>query len=167
MEDTMRQLFVDELKDMFSAEQQIIKALPKAIKACESADLKEALQNHLEETREQADRLKEVFDMIDVTPTAKTCKAMEGLIKEVEEVIGEYKKSPTRDAAIISKAQRVEHYEISAYGTLRTFAKELELDDAIDLFEKSLKEESNADKKLTKIAEGGLLSAGINAKANR
>ena len=167
MHEGIRELFIDELEDMYSAENQIIKALPKAIKAVESPELRDALSKHLEETREHAERLEQIFEELDIDPEEKLCKAMKGLIEEVDEVIKEYKKSPLRDAAIISKAQRIEHYEISGYGTLKTLANELELDDAFDLLEKTSKEEGNADKKITKIAEGGLFTAGVNTKANR
>lgn len=164
--ENLKQLFVSELQDMFSAEQQIIKALPDVIKAAESPELKEALKNHLAETKEQLTRLKKIFSIFGIKEQSKMCEAMKGLIEECSETISEHEKSAVRDAAIISKAQRIEHYEISVYGTLVTFAKELDFDEAISLLKDSLSEESNADKKLTKIAEGSLLSTGINQKAN-
>lgn len=163
----MKELFIEELKDVMSAEQQIIKALPNMIKAAESEDLKEAFTNHLEETRNQAKRLEKIFKMLEVSGKGETCDAMEGLIKEGDKAIQDHTKSAIRDAAIISKAQRIEHYEISAYGTLRTFAKELDLDEAVELLQESLDEEVNADKILTKIAEGSLLISGVNQKANK
>lgn len=166
MEKNIMGLFVDELKDMLSAEHQIVEALPEVIEAAESQDLKKALKNHLQETRGQVQRLEKIFKLLGIPGSEKTCKAMKGLILETIEVIKELPQSPVRDAAIISKAQRIEHYEISAYGTMRTFAKELDLDEAADLLKETEKEEANADKKLTKIAEGGLVTTGVNQKAN-
>ncbi len=163
----IKDLFVNELEDMYSSEQQIVKSLPNMIKAADSEDLKEAFQSHLEETQEQVERLNKIFEILDITPKSENCEAMQGLIQECSETIHEFPKSALRDAALISKAQRIEHYEISAYGTLRTFAKELELEDeVIDLLKETLQEESNADKTLTKIAEGSLMSTGVNRKAN-
>lgn len=160
-------LFVSELKDILSAEKQIIEALPKMVKAAESKELKEAFTNHLEETRAQVKRLEKIFSMLKMKAEInENCEAMEGLIKEGEEAIKDYDMSAVRDANLISKAQRIEHYEISVYGTLRTFAKELGLDEAVDLLQETLDEEGAADKKLTKIAEGSLLHAGVNQKAN-
>lgn len=163
--DNLKDLFINELKDMYSAEQQIVQGLPDVIKAAQLPELKEALKNHLEETEHQVERLEEIFSTLGIEGGGETCEAMEGLIQECVEAINEHPKSPVRDAAIISKCQRIEHYEISAYGTLRTLAKELKMNEAVDLIKESLDEEANADKKLTKIAEGGFLTAGVNAKA--
>lgn len=165
-DDNLKKLFIEELSDVYDAEQQIIKALPACIKAAESPELKEALQGHLEETEYQVTRLKEIFSLIKAKPIAEPCQAMQGLIKECKSFIQEFEESALRDAGMIAKLQRVEHYEISAYGTLRTFAKQLDLEEAVNLLEETLKEESGADKKLTKIAEGGLLTVGINQKVN-
>lgn len=165
--DTLNKLFISELKDILSAEEQIVKALPDVIKAAQSSELKDALKKHLEETNVQVQRLEQIFSLLGISERGETCAAMEGLIRECSETINEYDKSPLRDAAIISKAQRIEHYEISVYGTLRTFAKILELDECVDLLKETLDEELNADKKLTKIAEGGLLTTGVNQQANR
>lgn len=162
----IRDLFIDELKDIYSAEEQIIKSLPSLIKAADSDDLKEALQTHLEETNKQVERLDKIFELLDVNAKGKKCEAMHGLILECSEAVNEFPKSALRDAAIISKAQRIEHYEISAYGTLRTFAKELDLEEIADLLKVTLDEESHADKTLTKIAEGTLLTSGVNRKAH-
>lgn len=163
----IRSVFIEEVRDIYSAENQIVNALPKMIEAADCEDLREAFETHLNETREQVKRLEMVFSMIGEANTEHACRAMHGLIQECEEVIQLHPKSALRDAALISKAQRIEHYEISAYGTLRTFAKELGFDDAASLFDESLEEEANADKTLNKIAEGGLLTSGVNTKANR
>lgn len=164
-QENMRDLFLEELRDIYNGEQQIINALPAVIKAADSDELKEAFQNHLEETHEHVERLEAIFKMMNEKPGKEICEAMKGLIHECSEAIHEYPKSALRDAAIISKAQRIEHYEISAYGTLRTFAKELDFKDAAKLLQATLDEEANADKTLTKIAEGSLLASGVNHKA--
>jgi ferritin-like metal-binding protein YciE len=167
MEKHLKDLLIDELGDLLSAEKQIVAALPKVIQAVQSPELKEALQSHLKETREQVQRIGKVFKLLKIKQKTKFCKGMRGLIQECSEVTQDFKtKSSIRDAALISKAQRIEHYEISAYGTVRTFAKELGLDEAVDLLQKTLDEEAAADKKLSKLAEGGLLRTGINEKAN-
>lgn len=167
----LRQLFIEELEDMLSSENQIVKALPKLIKQASLPDLKEALSNHLEETENQVERLKKIFNLLGLKPKERTCEGMEGIIAEGDEMVSGKAKCATLDAAIISAAQKVEHYEIASYGTLRSFAKQLKLDSEIsDLLTESLDEESAADKKLTKIAEGTLLTTGINkeaAEANR
>lgn len=164
--DRIKQLIIEELSDILEGEEQIVKALPEMIKAADSPELKEAFDTHLEETRGQIDRLKKVFSLIHAKPLGKKNPALEGMVKECKECIQEYEPSPLRDAILISKAQKIEHYEISAYGTLRTFAKQLELSEVQNLLNETLKEESHADKLLTKIAEGGLLTAGINQRAN-
>ena len=158
-------LFIDQLNDAYSAEVQIVKGLPKMIKASSSADLKAGLEQHLKETKNQVVRLEKIFKSLGEKIGNETCEAMEGLITECEQVIQEYPASPIRDAAIIAGAQKIEHYEIAAYGTLCTFAKELDLDDIQDLLGETLDEEKAADEKLTGVAEGGLLSAGVNQKA--
>lgn len=165
MKKKIEDLFVEELKDLLNAEGQILTGLPKMVIASESPELKKAFQAHLKETKGQVKRLEKIFKILKVKETKKTCTAMKGLIQECKEVMKEFDKSPLRDAALISKTQRIEHYEISAYGTLRTFAKELNLDAIADLLQETLDEEANADKKLTKIATGGLLGSGINHQA--
>ena len=153
-------LFIDELADMLSSENQIIEALPKLIELASSPDLKKALSSHLKETENQVTRIEEIFSILKLDPEEKTCEAMEGLIEEADEIVEDKSKSPTLDAAIISAAQKVEHYEIASYGTLRSFAKHLGLDKRVmDLLQETLDEEGAADKKLTKIAEGSSSSS--------
>ncbi len=165
-EKNIKDILIDELHDMYSSENQIVAALPTMVTAAESTELRDAFKNHLKETKEQVTRLKKVFKLMGLTPKKKFCSATKGLIQECKDVLKEFKKkSPVRDAALISKAQRIEHYEISAYGTVRTWAKELSMSEVVDLLDKTLKEESNADKSLSKIAEGGLFASGINRLA--
>lgn len=165
-EKKLQDILIEELHDMYSSENQIVAALPKMVAAAESTELRDAFKGHLKETKEQIIRLKKVFKLLDLKPKAKFSSATKGLIQECKDVLSEFKKkSPVRDALLISRAQRIEHYEISAYGTARTWAKELSLNEVVELLEKSLKEESNADKILSKIAEGGLFGSGINREA--
>lgn len=155
------ELFVEELSDMLNAEEQMIKALPHMVKASDSPELKEAFAVHLEETQGQYERLKKIFSILKLKPNSETCKAMEGLVKECKEIIDEFEPSPLRDAALIAKAQRIEHYEIAAYRTLCTYANELDLSECLPLLEETLQQEVHADKVLNKIAEGGLLEASL------
>lgn len=167
MENGIKEVFFDELYDILNAEEQIVEALPEVIAAVESADLRKALEAHLNETRGQIQRLSKIFKILKIERREEFCKGMRGLIEECEETIQHFRdKSFVRDAALIAKLQRIEHYEIAAYGTVRTFAKELDLSSVADLLQETLDEEGNADKKLTKIAEGGLLKSGINHLAN-
>jgi len=160
------QLFLDELEDMASSESQIIASLPKLIKLASSKELKESLTHHLEETKNQLARIKKMFSFLDEPFKQKTCDAMKGLLKEAEELVKDKTPSSTLDAAIISAAQKVEHYEIASYGTLRSFAKHLELDKEIaKLIQETLDEEGNANKKLTHLADGSFFTAGINQEA--
>lgn len=159
-------LFIDELEDMYSAENQIVKALPKMIKQASLPDLKEGLTNHLEETENQVARLENIFSILGMKATEKECEGMKGILKEGDEMIKNKTKSPTLDAAIISAAQKVEHYEIASYGTLRSFAKHLDLPEEVaDLLQENLDEEGAANKKLTKLADGSFFSAGVNDEA--
>lgn len=160
-----KQLFIEELRDIYSAETQLVKALPKVIKAAENPELKNAVKAHLGETEHQVERLQQIFEILGEDVGDETCEAMEGLLKECDEVVHRYPLSAVRDAALIAAAQRVEHYEIAVYGTLRTFAKQLDLEEIADLLDETLQEEGNANKKLTSIAEGELFTAGINQKA--
>ncbi len=163
---TLDKLFIDELEDMYSSENQIIKSLPNLIKLATFPDLKKALSNHLKETQDQVKRLEKIFSFLDLSPTEKHCKAMEGILKEANDLVENKPKAATLDAAIISAAQKVEHYEMASYGTLRSFAKYLEMDqEIIDLLQETLNEEGGADKALTKIAEGSLFSSGVNKEA--
>ena len=150
---SMQDLFVSQLKDVYSAETQLTKALPKMAKAASHPALAAAFEEHLEETRGQIDRLDEIFEMLDEKPRGKTCKAMQGLIEEGKETMDEDGEDAVIDAALIADAQRVEHYEISAYGTLKTLAALLGHDDAVALLEETLEEEKACDEKLTAIAE--------------
>jgi ferritin-like metal-binding protein YciE len=149
----MHDLFVQELKDLYNAENQLVKALPKMAKAATDPELQRAFQNHLTETINQVKRLEQIGAQMEIEPKGKKCKAMEGLIQEGREAIDEYEDDNVRDAALIAAAQRVEHYEIAGYGCARTFAKLLGYDDAAELLQATLDEEGNADKILTSIAE--------------
>ncbi|HEY2541609.1 MAG TPA: ferritin-like domain-containing protein [Gaiellaceae bacterium] len=163
--DSLEDVLVHQLNDLYSAEDQLVEALPKMADAASNSELKQAFQHHLEETRDHRDRIQEIFGQLGRRRTGEECKAMKGLIAEGEEVIKAMGDPTAKDAALIGAAQRVEHYEIAAYGTARTLAGELDLGDAKDLLDQTLDEESNADKLLTKIATGGMLKAGINQKA--
>ncbi|MGB2715055.1 MAG: ferritin-like domain-containing protein [Vicinamibacterales bacterium] len=149
----LEELLVDELKDIYSAENQIIKALPKMAKAATSPELKRAFERHLEETRRQVERLDQIGQALDVKLTGKKCKGMEGLIEEGKEVMEEDFDDNAIDAGLIGAAQKVEHYEIAAYGTARTHAEMLGYTKAAKLLQQTLDEEGATDKKLTQLAE--------------
>jgi len=151
----LQQLFEDELKDIYWAEKALTKALPKMLKKITSSELAEAVENHLAETEEHVTKVEEVFELLGQKAQAKKCEAMDGLIKEAEELMSE-NEGVTRDAAIISAAQKVEHYEIASYGTLVAFAKILGLDDAAEILESILEQEKNADQTLTEVAESAI-----------
>lgn len=159
-------LFLKEISDLYSSENQIVEALPSVIEAAQTPELKEALQNHLEETRNQVARLDSIFAQLNENPSENVCEAMEGLIAETKETFESEPSSVVRDAAIIGAVQRIEHYEIAGYGVAKTFATQLELYDIAELLKETLEEEGNADKKLTSIAEGGFFTAGINKRAS-
>ena len=148
----LMKLFEDELKDIYWAENALTKAIPKMIKNAKSPELIRALENHLSQTREQVIRAEKVFETISKKPVAKKCEAMEGLIKEGAEIMEECEAGAMRDAGIISAAQKVEHYEIASYGTLRQFAETLGLNGAVKLLELTLDEEKAADEKLSEVA---------------
>lgn len=152
----LMKLFEDELKDIYWAEKALTKAIPKMIKNATSSELIDALQNHLEETENQITRVENVFDVIGKKAVAKKCEAMNGLIKEAEEIMKDCEKGSMRDAGIISAGQKVEHYEIASYGTLRQFALTLKLEEAANLLEQTLDEEKTADQKLTEVAESAV-----------
>jgi ferritin-like metal-binding protein YciE len=162
---TFRELLVFELEDIYIAELQLIANLPKLEKAAVNIKLKEAINSHFHETKNQAKRLENIFKSLNIKAKAKKCLAMEGLIKELAEFINLENKSSLKDAALIAAAQRIEHYEISAYGSAKSHAKLLGLKSICDLLEESEDEESAADQKLNKIAEGSFFSEGINIKA--
>lgn len=150
--ENLQELFVEELKDMYDAEKQLTKALPKMAKATDNPELKAAFEEHLEITRMQVARLEEVFKSLGMAARGKTCEGMKGLIEEGREMMEEIEQGSTLDAALISAAQKVEHYEIASYGTLATFADVLGHEDAKDLLGQTLEEEKEADEKLTGIA---------------
>jgi len=149
---TLNDLFVHELKDLYSAEKQLLKALPKMIKASTNEELRQAIENHLGETEEQVSRLEEIFESLEVSPRGAKCAAMEGLIEEGKEILEAEMDDDVRDAAIICAAQRVEHYEMAGYGCARTFAEQLGHDQAAQLLQQTLDEEKAADEKLTEVA---------------
>jgi ferritin-like metal-binding protein YciE len=147
------ELFHEGLKDIYFAEKKILTALPKMAKAARSDKLANAFKKHKAQTEKHVDRLEQVFKLIEEKPRGKNCPAILGIIEEGEEVIKEYKSSPALDAGILAAAQSVEHYEISRYGTLKAWARELTLNDAVGLLEKTLTEEMDADLELTEIAQ--------------
>lgn len=151
--ESLRDLFIEELKDIYSAENQIIKALPKMEKAASSQQLKAGFSEHLQQTKGQVERLEQIFTQLDESPKGKKCKGMEGLLEEGEELMDEDVDPEVLDAGLISAAQRVEHYEISAYGTVRTYAELLGLNDAAELLQQTLNEEKQTDQKLNSLAE--------------
>jgi ferritin-like metal-binding protein YciE len=151
--ESLQDLYVEELKDLYSAETQLLKALPKMAKAASSPELRTAFEDHLEQTRDQLERLETIFKKLGISPKGKKCKAMEGLIEEGSELMAEQAAPAVMDAALIAAAQRVEHYEMAGYGCVRTFARLLGYKEAADLLQTTLQEEGTADKKLSKLAE--------------
>jgi ferritin-like metal-binding protein YciE len=163
---TLNDLFEYEIADLYSAERQLVDALPKMAQAASHDELQQAFEHHLEETRDHVRRLEEIRSEIG-SSMSEQCEGMRGLIEEGAEIISADGDSAVKDAALISAAQRVEHYEIAAYGTARTLADQLDHSDAKSLLDQTLDEESNADTLLTKIATGGIIKQGINQKAAR
>lgn len=164
--DSLEDVLVHQLNDLYSAEDQLVEALPKMAEAASNAELKQAFQHHLQETRDHRDRIQDIFGQLGKRRNGEECKAMKGLIAEGEEVIKTSGGDPAaKDAALVAAAQRVEHYEIAAYGTAKTLAGELDLSEVKDILDQTLDEESNADKLLTKIATGGPMKSGVNEKA--
>ncbi len=149
----LQDLYVDELKDLYNAEQQVLKALPKMAKAASSAELKNAFNQHLEQTKEQVRRLDHIFEELGKAPRGKKCIGMRGIIEEGSELIKEKADPSVKDAGLISAAQRVEHYEMAGYGTVRTFAQMLGYDDQAQTLQQTLNEEGDTDHKLTQLAE--------------
>jgi len=151
--ENLKDLLVHELKDLYSAETQILEALPKMAEAAHSQELKKAFNDHLEETKGQKKRLEEIFKHFDYKPGGQKCDAAEGLIEEGEEIIEELDKGELRDAALIGAAQRVEHYEMAGYGTARTFAEVLGLSEVQRLLQETLDQEGEANKLLTELSQ--------------
>lgn len=159
--DSLKELFVEQLQDLYSAETQILKALPKMIKTASAPELKAGFEEHRKQTEQQVKRLEQIFEGLDEDATGKKCKGMEGLLKEGEELMGEDADPDVMDAGLISAAQHVEHYEIAGYGTVRTYAELLGNNEAVQLLQKTLDEEKETDVKLTKLASR------INVKAEK
>jgi ferritin-like metal-binding protein YciE len=164
---SLNDVLADQLGDLLSAERQLVDALPKVARAANSPELREAFVNHLVETERHVTRLEQIFDGTSVPRVEEHCEGMEGLIREGEEIARADGDPNAKDAALIGAAQRIEHYEIAGYGTARTLADQLDLDDAKSLLDETLAEEGKADKHLTKIATGPLFSSGINEAAAR
>ncbi len=162
---SLEDVFAEQIADLRSAENQLIEALPKMAEAASDGSLRDAFSQHLEETRGHAERIEQVIQQFGGSVPDEECKAMQGLIEEGSDVIEADGDPVARDTALIAAAQRVEHYEIAAYGTARTLAQQLELRDAASLLEQTLEEERKADGLLNKIATGGTLGAGLNEKA--
>jgi ferritin-like metal-binding protein YciE len=151
--DSLQKLMIEELRDLYDAEQQLVKALPKMAKAATAPELKAAFEEHLEVTRQQVERIREVFDLLGQTPRRKACHAMEGLVEEGSEIIDADGDSDVKDAALISAAQKVEHYEIAGYGCVATWAERMNQPDAARLLQQTLEEEKETDAKLSRLAE--------------
>jgi ferritin-like metal-binding protein YciE len=162
---TLHDLFVEQLEDLYSAETQLVEALPKMASAASHEELRDAFEQHLEETRNHVTRLEQIFSQIGTSYSGERCEGMAGLIKEGQKVLSMQGDATVIDAALIAAAQRVEHYEIAGYGTAKTLADHLDLGEAKDLLDDTLDEEGKADKLLTGIATGGWFKTGINEKA--
>jgi ferritin-like metal-binding protein YciE len=160
---TLEDLLLHELKDLYSAENQLVKALPKMAKAATNEDLKAGFEEHLEQTKGHVERLEQIAGILDKKLTGHKCKAMEGLIEEGSELISEDAEDPIRDAGLIGAAQRVEHYEIAGYGTARTIAQHLGHDNIAELIQQTLEEEKETDQKLTELAETAIAAEIENA----
>lgn len=163
----LQEILTEQLQDILHAENQLVKALPKMAKAANNEELKNAFQEHLEQTKGHVERLKKVFELLEEKPKAKVCKGMAGLVEEGQEVIteGKEKEDVDADLALIAAAQKVEHYEISAYGTCRTIADQMERKDISKLLSQTLQEEEKADKLLTELAQPMLEEAGQEAES--
>ena len=165
MINNLQQLYQDQLRDLYSAETQLIAALPEMVSNSTDQDLKNAFSQHLEETREHRQRLERICGDLNIDPSGEECEAMRGLIKEAKKHLASTAAGDVRDAVLIASANRVEHYEIAAYGVAKAFADALGYDEASNLLDKTLQEEGHADHTLTKIATGGLFSRGVNQEA--
>jgi ferritin-like metal-binding protein YciE len=157
--DSLEKLFLEELKDIYNAEKQLLRALPRMAKAAESPELQQAFNKHTKETEGQVQRLERVFQELGQSARGKTCKGMQGLVEEGKEVMEKEGEGPVIDAALIASAQKVEHYEIAAYGCLRTYAQLLGLEQAVQLLQQTLEEEEATDKILNQLAESGINEA--------
>ncbi len=157
--ESVRELLIEQMRDLYDAEKQLVKALPKLAKTASNEQLKEAFESHLEQTRGHVQRLERAFEILDQKARSKPCQAMKGLIEEGKETMGEDLEEALMDSAIIGAAQKVEHYEIAGYGTLKTWARSLGLDEVAELLEATLEEEKEADQKLTEVADGILMEA--------
>ena len=162
---SLKDVLQEQLEDLHSAETQLVAALPKMAQSAHHEELRQALEHHLEETREHLKRVHEALSEIGVATPTEVCKAMKGLIAECDEMMSRSGDPRAKDAALIGAAQRIEHYEIAAYGTARQLADDCGFDGISDLMDQTLDEESHADKVLTKIATGGMFRAGVNQKA--
>jgi ferritin-like metal-binding protein YciE len=165
--ESLQDVFNEQLTDLYSAEEQLVEALPKVAAAANSDELRQAFEHHLEETKGHLQRLGDLLPTVGINSPSEKCEGMEGLLREGEKIVSAEGDPLAKDAALIAAAQRVEHYEIAGYGTASTLADQLGLDDARDVLDQTLDEESNADKLLTKIATGGMFRAGINEQAAR
>ena len=164
----LKELYVDELRDMLDAENQLIKALPKMAKESRSEQLRSGFEEHLEQTKTHANRLEQILEALGEAPKGKKCKGMQGIVAEGKEILGEDYEGALKDSAIISVAQRVEHYEIAAYGCVREYAQLLGENEAVSLLGKTLEEEKETDKKLTELAQTiNLDAAGTGAARSR
>jgi ferritin-like metal-binding protein YciE len=158
--ESLKDLYLEQLRDLYDAENQLVEALPKMVEAASAPDLKQGFNLHLQQTREHVNRLERIFKKLNEKPTGQTCQGMKGLLKEGEEMIKSKSDPEVKDAGLIAAAQRVEHYEIAGYGTVRTYAELLGDEEAVRLLEKTLQEEEETDDKLTELAESH-----INAEA--
>src|SRR3954449_5170410 len=163
--DSLHDVFAEQVNDLRSAEEQLVAALPKMAGAASSTELREAFENHLKETRGHLERIDDVIATSGIPKSGETCKAMKGLIAEGDDIVKVQGDPMAKDAALIAAAQRVEHYEIAAYGTVATLADILDLDEARETLGQTLDEEETADKLLTKIATGGMFKTGVNERA--
>lgn len=161
----LKQLYFDQIRDLYSAETQLTEALPQMASAASNNELRESFQSHLDETRGHIKRLETICSNHGIAPEGETCDAMKGLIKEGKSHLEDTQPGSVRDAVLIASANRVEHYEIAGYGVAKAFASVLDFDDDVNLLDETLDEESDADKKITKLATGGMLSSGINEAA--
>lgn len=164
---SLEELLVKELQDLYSCETQLVEALPKMQTAASSPELKEAFKKHLGETKQQVKRLETALGNLQADTTGETCVGMKGLISEGTEIIKSNSPAVLKDAALIGAAQKIEHYEIAGYGTAKAQAKLLDMSEIVDLLDETLEEEASADKKLTKIAEGTMFTSGINKQASK